>query len=108
MAIGGGTVSILLLAPGTARLHELAVRAAVGAGRGRIVRQLLTESLLLAVIGAVLGVFASYGLLAGIRALLPQYAFAPGGVICINVPVLLFSVSVGWATGVLFGLWAGF
>jgi len=90
---------------GTARQHEFAVRAAVGAGRGRIVRQLLTESLLLAAMGAALGVFASYGLLTGIRALLPQYAFAPEVVIRINVPVLFFSVAVGLATGVLFGLW---
>src|SRR5258706_13842937 len=105
LAIGCENVSILLLARGTARQHEFAVRAAVGAGRGRIIRQLLTESLLLAVIGAVLGVFASYGLLAGIRALLPQYAFAPEVVIRINVPVLLFSFAVGVATGVLFGLW---
>jgi predicted permease len=105
LAIGCGNVSILLLAQGTARQHEFAVRAAVGAGRGRIVRQLFTESLLLATMGAALGVFASYGLLAGIRALLPQYAFAPEVVIRINVPVLLFSVAVGFATGVLFGLW---
>jgi predicted permease len=105
LAIGCGNVSILLLARGTTRQHELAVRAAVGAGRRRIVRQLLTESLLLAAVGAALGVFASYGLLAGIRALLPPYAFAPEVVIRINVPVLFFSVAVGLATGVLFGLW---
>lgn len=105
LAIGCGNVSILLLARGTARQHELAVRAAIGAGRGRIARQLLTESLLLATIGAALGVLASYGILAGIRVLLPLYAFAPEVVIRINIPVLLFSVGVGLATGVLFGLW---
>lgn len=105
LAIGCGNVSILLLARGTAHQHELAVRAAIGAGRGRIIRQLLTESLLLAAIGAGLGVLASFGILAGIRVLLPPYAFAPEVVIRINIPVLLFSVGVGLATGILFGLW---
>ena len=105
LAIGCGNVTILLLARGTARQHELAVRAAIGAGRGRIMRQLLTESLLLATIGAGLGVLASYGILAGIRVLLPPYAFAPEVVIRINMPVLLFSIGAGLATGVLFGLW---
>ena len=105
LAIGCGNVSILLLARGTARQHELAVRAAIGAGRGRIMRQLFTESLLLAAIGAGLGVLASYGILAGIRVLLPPYAFAPEVVIRINMPVLLFSIGAGLATGVLFGLW---
>jgi predicted permease len=105
LAIGCGNVSILLLARGTARQHELAVRAAVGAARGRIVRQLLTESLLLAAVGAALGVLTSYGILAGIRLVLPPYAFAPEVVIRINLPVLIFSVAVALATGVLFGLW---
>jgi len=105
LVIGCGNVSILLLARGTARQHELAVRAAIGAGRGRIARQLLTESLLLATIGAALGVLASYGLLAGIRAVLPPYAFAPEVVIRINLPVLFFSIAVGLGTGILFGLW---
>ena len=105
LVIGCANVSILLLARGAARQHELAVRAAIGAGRGRIARQLLTESLLLATIGAALGVLASYGLLAGIRVLLPPYAFAPEVVIRINLPVLFFSIAVGVATGILFGLW---
>jgi len=104
LAIGCGNVSILLLARGTAR-HELTVRTAVGASRQRLVCQLLTESLLLAAIGAVLGVATSYGMLAGIQALLPRYAFAPEVVIHINLPVLFFSVGVALATGVLFGLW---
>ena len=98
LAIGCGNVSILLLAQGTARQHEFAVRAAVGAHSRRIVRQLLTESLLLAAIGVVLGVLASYGILAGIKAVLPRFAFAPEVVIRINLPVLVFSGVVAAAT----------
>jgi predicted permease len=105
LTIGCGNVSILLLARGTGRQNELAVRSAVGAQRWRIVRQLLTEALLLASIGAALGVATSYGILAGIKVLLPRYAFAPEVVIRIDFPVLLFSVVVALATGVLFGLW---
>jgi predicted permease len=105
LAIGCANVSILLLARGTARQHELAVRTAIGAGRMRIIRQLLTDSLLLAAIGAVLGVLTSYGALALIRSLLPQNTFASEAVIRINLPVLFFSVTVALGTGVLFGLW---
>jgi predicted permease len=104
LVIGCGNVSILLLARGTVRQHELAVRTAIGAGRLRIVRQLLTDSLLLATIGAVLGVLTSYGALTLIRRLLPQSTFASEAVIRINLPVLLFSVTVALGTGVLFGL----
>jgi len=105
LAIGCGNVSILLLARGTARQHELAVRAAIGAGRGRIVRQLLTESLVLAMTGAAFGVLTAYGMLAGIRVVLPREAFAPEVVIGINLPVLFFSIGVALLTGILFGLW---
>jgi predicted permease len=105
LVIGCGNVSILLLARGTARQHELAVRTAIGAGRLRLIRQLLTDSLLLAAIGAVLGVLTSYGALALIQSLLPRSPFASEAAIRINLPVLFFSVTVALATGVLFGLW---
>jgi predicted permease len=105
LIIGCGNVSILLLAQGTARQHELAVRAAIGAVRGRILRQLLSESVLLAAIGAALGVWLSYAMLTGIRLLLPPYAFPSEAVIHINLTVLMFSVGVALATGMLFGVW---
>ncbi len=105
LAIGCGNVSILLLAQGTARQHEFAVRAAVGAQGRRLVRQLLTESMVLAAGGVSLGVLASYGILAGIKAVLPRFAFAPEVVIRINLPVLAFSAGAALATALLFGLW---
>ena len=66
---------------------------------------MLTDSLLLALLGAVLGVLTSYGALALIQNLLPPSAFASEAVIRINLPVLFFSVTMALATGVLFGLW---
>ena len=105
LAIGCGNVSILLLARGTARQHEFAVRTAIGASRGRIVRQLLTESLLLSLTGAALGVLLAYRALALIVELLPKYSFPHEASIQINLPVLAFSVGVALFTGILFGLW---
>jgi putative ABC transport system permease protein len=104
LAIGCGNVSILLLARGTARLHEFGVRSAVGASGFRIVRQLLTESLLLAVAGAGIGVFLAYQSLGLIVARLPEYSFPHEADFHVNVPVLLFSVGLAVLTGVFFGL----
>jgi putative ABC transport system permease protein len=104
LAIGCGNVSILLLARGTAREHEFGVRSAVGASGFRIVRQLLTESLLLAVAGAGLGVFLAYQSLGLIVARLPEYSFPHEADFRVNVPVLLFSVGLAVLTGVFFGL----
>ncbi len=104
LAIGCGNVSILLLARGAARQHEFAVRAAIGAGRLRIVRQLLTEALLLSITGAALGVALAYKLLAIIVSLLPENSFPHEASIAINLPVLVFSVLVALVTGIVFGL----
>jgi predicted permease len=105
LAIGCGNVSILLLARGTARQHEFAVRAAIGASRRRIIRQLLTESLMISLAGAALGVMLAFRLLALIVSMLPQYSFPHEAAIGINLPVLAFSVTVAILTGILFGLW---
>ena len=104
LAIGCGNVSILLLARGTVREHEFAVRAAVGASRIRILRQLLTESLALALAGAALGVLLAYRTVAFIVTLLPQFSFPHEAAIKINLPVLCFSVALAIFTGVFFGL----
>lgn len=104
LAIGCGNVSILLLARGTARQQEFAVRAALGATRSRMVRQLLTESVMLSVTGAALGVLIAYKAVGGIVALLPQYSFPHEAVIGVNLPVLAFSVGVALFTGIFFGM----
>jgi len=104
LAIGCGNVSILLLARGTAREHEFAVRAAIGASRWRIMRQLLTESLILSLSGAALGTLLAVKLLAVIVSLLPMNSFPHEAAIAINLPVLIFSVVVAIATGVFFGI----
>lgn len=104
LAIGCGNVSILLLARGTVREHEFAVRSAVGASRIRILRQLLTESLVLSLAGAALGVLLAYRTVAFIVTLLPQFSFPHEAAIKINLPVLCFSVALAIFTGVFFGL----
>jgi putative ABC transport system permease protein len=105
LMIGCGNVSILLLARATARQHEFAVRSAIGATRNRIVRQLLTESLLLSITGAGLGLLLAYKTVAVIVANLPEFSFPHEAAIQINLPVLAFSVAVAVGTGILFGLW---
>jgi predicted permease len=104
LAIGCGNVSILLLARGTAREHEFAVRSAVGASGSRIVRQLLTEALILSLTGAGLGILLAYRALSLIVAWLPQNIFPPATDISVNLPVLFFSVGLALLTGILFGL----
>jgi putative ABC transport system permease protein len=105
LVIGCANVSILLLARGTARQQEFAIRAAIGAGRARMIGQLLVEALLLSLTGAALGVGLAYASLAKIVAGLPDYSFPHEAAIRINVPVLCFTVAVAVLTGVLFGLW---
>jgi putative ABC transport system permease protein len=105
LLIGCGNVSILLLARATARQHEFAVRAAIGAGRSRIVRQLLTEALLLSITGAAFGLALAYRTVSLIAANLPEFSFPHEAAIHINVPVLIFCIVMAVGTGVLFGLW---
>ena len=104
LVIGCANVSILLLARGIARQHELAVRASIGASRGRLIRQLLTESVLLSLSGAALGVLAAYISVGKLSAMLPLYSFPHEAAIRVNSIVLVFSVTVAVITGILFGL----
>jgi predicted permease len=102
--VGCANASILLLARGTSRQHELAVRAAVGATRNRIVRQLLTESLVMSWGAATLGILLAYGTVALIVKWLPQSSYPHEAAIQVNLPVLCFSVGLALLTGLVFGL----
>jgi predicted permease len=92
----------LLLARASARDRELAVRSALGAGRGRIVRQLLTESALLSLAGAALGVAATYALLGGLVRVVS--GFLPRvDAVRVDAAVLAFALGVALLTGLIFG-----
>lgn len=104
LMIGCANVSILLLARGNARQHEFAVRTSVGAGRGRLIRQLLTESLLLSVTGAALGILAAYWGVKALSNMLPYYSFPHEAAIHVNGMVLIFSAAIALLTGILFGI----
>jgi predicted permease len=103
LIIGCANCSILLLARGRGRRHELAIRSAIGASRWRIVRQLLVEAVVISCTGAILGVAASYWL-ARLPLLLSPDSFPAESVIRINAPILAFSVALALLCGVLFGL----
>src|SRR5947207_2519006 len=103
LIIGCANCSILLLARGRTRRHELATRTTIGASRWRIVRQLLVEALVISCTGAVLGVAASYWLARFPLSLSPD-SFPAESVIRINASVLAFSVGLALLCGILFGL----
>ena len=105
LAIGCANVSILLLARGTARKHELALRASIGASQARLIRQLLTEAVLLSVTGAALGVLVAYRGVIAISSMMPLYSFPHEASIHVNGVVLVFTAAVSLITGILFGIW---
>jgi putative ABC transport system permease protein len=104
LLIGCGNVANLLLARATTREKEFAIRSALGAGRWRLVSQLLVESLILALGGAALGTLLAWGGLKFLVALMPQNIIPAEAAIRMNVPVLLFTLGIAILTAILFGL----
>jgi len=96
-------VANLQLARGASRLREISVRTALGAGRGRLVRQLLTESVLLSTLGGALGIALAYWTVGAIVAAAPAN-LPTFGAVGINLRVLAFSTAVTVLSGLLFGI----
>jgi putative ABC transport system permease protein len=104
LLIACANVANLQLARGTARAREMAVRMSIGAGRRRLLGQLITESVLLSLTGGALGVLFAFAAIRSIVALMPEFYVPNEARVAINVPVLVFSLGVSVLTGILFGL----
>ena len=104
LLIGCANVANLLLARSTTRQREFAIRVAMGAGRWALIRQLIVESLALALGGAALGCLLAWAGLKGLVAAIPPQIIPAEAAIRLNAPVLLFTLGVALVTAVLFGL----
>ncbi len=103
VAIAGANVANLLLSRAEIRMKEVAVRVALGAGRGRILRQMLTESVVLAVGGGALGTLFAVYVVRALRSAMP--AVLPRSLLpSLDVPTLLATLAVAVTAGIVFGL----
>ncbi|HEV7475892.1 MAG TPA: ABC transporter permease, partial [Pyrinomonadaceae bacterium] len=103
LLIACANIASLLLSRTSARRREIALRAALGAGRSRIVRQLLTESVVLAGAGGLLGMICAFWSFAFLRQIVPE-SMAASANLRLDWQMLLFTLAISFATGILFGL----
>ena len=104
LLIGCANLANLSLARALSREREVVVRASVGAGRWDLVRQFLTENVLLSVCGGLLGIGVGYATMRGILLMLPPFPFPREVVIALDFRVLAFAMALSVLTGLLFGL----
>lgn len=104
LLIACANLANLSLTRGLAREREVAIRAAIGASRGRLIRQFLTESFLLSGVGGILGLGFGYVMMAALRTAIPPFSLPREAVVSLDFPVLLFTLAVTAATGVICGV----
>jgi len=103
LLIACANVANLMLSRSASREKEVAIRSALGAGRFRILRQFLTESIALSILGAAAGIAIAYGLIQGILAMIPVDTLPYEADIRVNPPVLLFMLAAALLSAILFG-----
>ena len=104
LLISCANVANLMLVRSTARDREIAIRSALGGERKRIIRQFLTESVLLSVSGGVLGLGLGYAGMAALRGVIPPYTIPAEANIALDLRVLLFTFAISVLSGIVFGL----
>lgn len=104
LLIGCANLANLALARSISRKSEIAVRAALGASRWRLVRQLLIENVVISACGGIVGVGVGYAMLKWIQSLIPPYTLPPAVDTSIDTSVLLFTLTAAVVTGLLFGV----
>ena len=104
LLIGCANLANLALARGSAREREVSIRASLGAGRWRLIRQFLTENVLLSLIGGLLGLALGFAMVNGLKLLMPPFFLPSEANVKLDARVLLFTLAISILTGVVFGI----